>query len=169
MSEGPRPVSEQNHLRRRLDRLVGRARLALWWEEAWPRLWLPLAIVILFFTVSWFGLWLDTPPLWRAVGLGLFGLALILSFWPLARLRQPQRSQALDRLDRDAGLRHGPARALDDTIALGSSDAGSRALWDLHRKRASDAIDRLRVTPPRPDMPKRDRYALRAASLLAVI
>ncbi|MBM6595486.1 TIGR02302 family protein [Microvirga pudoricolor] len=168
MSEGPRPGSGPNHLQKRLDRLVGQARLALWWEEAWPRLWLPLAVGVLFLTASFFGLWLETPPLWRAVGLGLFGLALLVSLWPLARLPKVRRGQALDRLDRDAGQRHGPARALDDSLALGSSDAGTRALWDLHRRRAEASLGTMRVTPPRPDMPRRDRYAFRAAGLLAL-
>jgi len=179
MAESPNPVIRPNaeaegrsgpdRVYSRLESLVGRTRLALWWEHAWPLAWLPLAIILAFLTSSWLGLWLEASPPMRAVGLALFAAALALSVWPLARLRVPGRASALDRLDRDAGLRHGPARALDDTLALGSGDAGSRVLWDLHRKRASAAIDRLRVTPPRPDMPKRDRYAFRAASLLAVI
>ena len=39
---------------------------------------------------------------------------------------------------------------------------GSRALWDLHRKRAQAAVERLRVAAPRPGMARRDRYAARA-------
>src|SRR5690606_27994276 len=66
-------------------------------------------------------------------------------------------------------LNHGPARVLDDTLALGSNDVGSRALWTLHRRRAEEAIARMRVAPPRPDMPKHDRYALRAAGVLALV
>jgi uncharacterized protein (TIGR02302 family) len=179
MAESPNPVTRStpetdgrrapDRLQGRLEGLVARARLALWWERAWPLAWLPLAIVLVFLTSSWLGLWLDASRPMRIAGLALFTLAFALSLWPLARLRLPERGSALDRLDRDAGLRHGPARALDDTLALGSGDAGSRALWDLHRKRAADAIGRLRVTAPRPEMPKRDRYALRAASVLAVI
>src|SRR5215212_8718342 len=179
MAESPNPTSRPSadsegrtgpdRLQDRLERLVSHARLALWWERAWPRAWVPLAIVLAFLTSSWLGLWLDASAPMRAVGLLLFAAAFTLSLWPLLRLRLPGRANALDRLDRDAGLRHGPARALDDTLALGTGDAGSRVLWDLHRKRASEAIARLRVTAPRPEMPKRDRYALRAASILAVI
>ncbi|HEU6441477.1 MAG TPA: TIGR02302 family protein, partial [Microvirga sp.] len=84
-------------------------------------------------------------------------------------LRMPSRTRALDRLDRDTGLPHGPARVLDDSLALGSSDPGTRALWSLHRRRAEEAIARMRVAPPRPDMPRRDRYALRAAGILALV
>lgn len=169
MSEGPNPSPAQSNLSKRFGRLVTHARWSLWWEDAWPRLWLPLAIILLFLTLSWFGLWLDTPPLWRGIGIALFATAFLISLWPLVRLRMPSRTRALDRLDRDTGLTHGPARVLDDSLALGSSDPGTRALWSLHRKRAEDAVGRMRVAVPQPDMPRRDRYALRAAGILALV
>ncbi|MCB5177693.1 TIGR02302 family protein [Microvirga lenta] len=169
MSEGPNPVSTRSELDKRFARLVGRARWSLWWEQAWPRIWLPLAIVGLFLTLSWFGLWLDASPFWRSVGLSAFALAFLVSLWPLLRLRWPSRTSALDRLDRDTGLKHGPARVLDDNLALGSGDLGTRALWALHRKRAEETVSRMRVAPPSPDMPRHDRYALRAAGLLALV
>ena len=151
MSEGQNPTPGRSHPNQRFGRLVSHARWSLWWEEAWPRLWLPLAIVLAFFTLSWLGLWLDASPLWRTIGLGLFAAALLLSLWPLARLRLPSRTRALDRLDRETGLTTGPARVLDDTLALGSADPGTRALWALHRKRAEDAIGRMRVGLPQPE------------------
>lgn len=169
MSEGPNPTPGRDTLNQRFGRLVAHARWSLWWEEAWPRLWLPLAIVLLFLTLSWLGLWLDMPLLWRTVGLGLFTAAFLLSLWPILRLRLPSRTRALDRLDRETGLATGPARVLDDTLALGSSDPGTRALWALHRRRAEEAVGRMRVGLPRPDMPRRDRYALRAAGVLALV
>ncbi len=169
MSDGPNPTPGQSHLNQRFGRLVSHTRWSLWWEEAWPRLWLPLAIILLFFTLSWLGLWLDMPVLWRTIGLGLFTAAFLLSLWPLLRLRMPSRTRALDRLDREAGLTTGPARVLDDSLALGSADPGTRALWALHRKRAEEAVGRMRVGLPRPDMPRRDRFALRAAGLLALV
>ncbi len=187
MSDGPRPApgastttsSESASLggrrlaqplwRQRLDRLVGLARAALWWERAWPALWLPLAVLIAFLTLSWLGLWLDLPPEGRRVGLILFGVAAVLSFWPLIRVAWPGRTAGLDRLDRDSGLRHGPARALEDTLALGKEDVGSRALWELHRRRAQEAVDRLRLAPPHPNMAGRDRFALRAAGVVALV
>jgi len=169
MSEGPNPFPTQSPLDRRFARLVGRARWSLWWERAWPRIWLPLAIVGLFLTLSWFGLWLDATPVWRGAGLSAFALAFLVSLWPLLRLRWPSRMNALDRLDRDTGLNHGPARVLDDKLALGGGDLGTRALWALHRKRAEEAVSRMRVAAPSPDMPRHDRYALRAAGLLALV
>ncbi|NNC00828.1 DUF4175 family protein, partial [Corallococcus exiguus] len=136
---------------RRLEPFVTRARLAILWERAWPRIWVPLSVVALFLAASWFGLWLALPPVGRMAGVGLFALLFLISFWPLARVRRPARANALDRIDRDSGLRHGPARALDDSLALGTADAGTQALWELHRKRAEAALADLRVAPPRPD------------------
>ncbi|HKH35075.1 MAG TPA: TIGR02302 family protein, partial [Beijerinckiaceae bacterium] len=155
--------------KQRLDRLVRIARAALWWERAWPAIWLPLAVVILFLTASWLGLWLDLSPRGRQIGLFLFALAALASLWPALRLRWPGRSAGLDRLDRDAGLQHGPARAIEDTLALGHGDVGSRALWELHRKRAQTAVEKLRVAAPRPGMVRRDRYAARGAALVALV
>lgn len=152
----------------RLDRLVRGARLALWWERAWPAIWLPLAVGIAFLVVSWLGLWLDLAPRSRQVGLALFALAALLSLWPALRLRFPGRNAALDRLDRDAGLPHGPARVMEDSLALGRDDPGSRALWELHRRRAQAAAAKLRLAAPRPGMARRDRYALRGAALVAL-
>ncbi len=169
MSEGPNPSPADTPLNRRFGRLVTHARWSLWWEEAWPRIWLPLSIILLFLTLSWFGLWLDAAPIWRTTGLALFAAAFILSLWPILRLRMPSRTSALDRLDRDTGLTHGPARVLDDTLAIGTGDTGTRALWALHRKRAEEAIGQMRVATPRPDMPRHDRYALRAAGVLALV
>ncbi len=155
--------------RARLERLVERARLALWWEELWPRLWLPLSVIGLFLIVSFLGFWNEIPPHWRLFGAGFFGLLLLASCVPLAFSRRPARNRALDRLDHDSGIRHGPARALDDSLALGAQDPGAIALWDLHRRRAEASIAKLRVDPPRPDMPRRDRYALRAVGILALV
>ena len=161
-----RPADEP--VRQRLDRLVENARLTLLWEGAWPALWRPLGVLIVFLTLSWLGLWLETTPAERMAGMAAFAAAFAASLWPLFRIRRAERRAALDRLDRDTGLKHGPARALEDTIALGESDAGSRALWDLHRRRAQAAVAGLRLAAPRPHMPARDRYAVRAAGLVAL-
>ncbi|RVU20169.1 TIGR02302 family protein [Methylobacterium oryzihabitans] len=164
----PGPAADR-HLRARLDRLVALAGRAALWEQAWPVLWRGLAVVLVFLTVSWLGLWLDASPLLRMAGLGLFVLALLAALFPLVRLRTGSRAQALARIDRDAGLRHGPARALEDTLAIGQGDPATRALWDLHRRRAAAAVNALRVGLPSPGMARRDPFALRAGCLLAAV
>ncbi|ACL56670.1 TIGR02302 family protein [Methylobacterium nodulans] len=160
---------DQRDLSRGLDRLVVRAGRVTAWEQAWPILWRGLAVLLVFLAASWLGLWLDAPPSWRMAGIGLFAVALLAALLPLLRLRPLTRPQALARIDRDAGLRHGPARALEDTLALGTQDPATRALWELHRRRAAQALDRLKVSAPRPGMVRRDPYALRAGALIAAV
>src|SRR6478735_4212761 len=86
MSEGPAEMGAPSQAATRFGQLVARARQALALERTWPLLWLPLAVVLLFLTLSWFGLWLDLGPTGRKVGVGLFAVAFLASFWPLTRL-----------------------------------------------------------------------------------
>ena len=86
--------SGQTIFQRRLEQLVSRAKWALWWERAWPILWLPITILLVFLTVSWLGIWLDATPLSRTAGLALFTAAFLISLWPLVRLRFPGRPSA---------------------------------------------------------------------------
>jgi uncharacterized protein (TIGR02302 family) len=170
LTRGSAPTtSPDNPARARLDALVAGSRRALLWERAWPALWAPLAVLLAFLVASWLGLWLDLPVLWRQIGLTLFGLALLASLYPLLRVRPAARDAALDRLDRDSAAGHRPARSYEDNLALGAGDPASRALWELHRKRAEAAIARLSVAPPHPNMPRRDPRAFRAAALLAAV
>jgi uncharacterized protein (TIGR02302 family) len=158
----------------RLDRLVAQARAAAVWEQAWPVLWRGLGVGLLFLILSWSGLWLDVTPLWRQIGLGILAVLLVGALLPLAHLGRPGRRAALARLDREAAardpaLRHGPASAAQDTLAVGAADAGSQALWALHQRRAAQAVAALRVGLPRPGMTRRDPFALRAGLTVAAI
>jgi len=154
----------------RLKRLRRRAELTLVWEGIWPPLAFAGAVVALFLAASWFGLWFETPPLARAVALGLFALALLAALAPLVQLRWPERARALGRLDRDAEIAHRPASALEDSLANAGDDPATRALWALHKERLAREVGRLSVKPPSPHVAARDPYALRfAAVLLALV
>ncbi|MCJ2018221.1 TIGR02302 family protein [Methylobacterium sp. E-065] len=155
-----------------LDRLVARARVADLWEQVWPILWRGLAVALLFLIVSWSGLWLDLSPLGRQVGLSILAVLLVVALQPLIHLRRIERRSALTRLDREAALRdpslrHGPASTAQDSLAVGAADAGSRALWDLHQRRAARDVAGLRIGLPRPGMVRRDPFALRAGLIVA--
>lgn len=158
----------------RLDRLVAQARVASLWEQAWPVIWRGLGVVLLFLVLSWAGLWLDLAPLWRQIGLGVLALLLVGALLPIAHLARPDRRVALARLDREAAardpaLRHGPASAAQDSLAVGAADPGSRTLWALHQRRAAQAVASLKVGLPRPGMTRRDPYALRAGIVVAAV
>ena len=177
MSEADRTNSvsddRQGEARRRLDRLVARARAAGLWERAWPVLWRGLGVALAFLAVSWLGLWLDLSPLGRMVGLGLFALLFVAALLPALRLRSLSRREALARIDREAarqgGSAHDPASSIEDTLAVGQSDPVTRALWALHQSRAAAAVARLKAGHPRPHMPGHDPLALRAGILVATL
>lgn len=177
MSEAERTISvsddRQGEARRRLDRLVGRARAAGLWERVWPVLWRGLGVALAFLAVSWLGLWLDLSPLWRMVGLGLFAVLFVAALLPAFRLRALSRREALARIDREAarqgGSVHDPASSIEDTLAVGQSDPVTRALWALHQSRAAAAVARLKAGRPRPHMPGHDPLALRAGILVAAL
>jgi uncharacterized protein (TIGR02302 family) len=166
MKAGDRTTSD---IRRGLDGLVRGARRAILWERVWPLLWWPLGVALLFLASSWLGLWTELPTIGRQAGLAVFALLLLASLWPLRAVALPDRRGALDRIDRDSGGGHRPARTIEDSLALGSEDAGSRALWELHRRRAEARLSTLSVAPPRPGMARRDPWALRAAGIAATV
>ena len=155
-------------IRPHLDQLARRASLVLVWERAWPVLVAVLVVVAVFLTVSWLGLWLELPGWARVAGLGLFGAALAWCLSGLARLAPPSRAQTLSRLDRDSGVGHRPATALEDRLANPGSDPATRALWALHQQRLRAQAARLKVAAPAPRIAARDKYALRAAALVAL-
>ena len=152
-----------------LDRLARRATWVLVWERLWPVMAALFVVFAAFLAVSWLGLWLEVPWFVRIGGVALFAAALLYVLAGLARLSRPSRLQVLSRLDRDSGLEHRPASALEDGLANPGSDPATRALWALHRQRMQALADRLKVALPAPRLVERDKYALRAAALVALV
>ena len=152
-----------------LDRLAARAGLAMAWEQVWPVAVMLLTLLAVFLTISFLGLWLETPRWGRILGVAIFGVLALGTLASLARFRAPSRAQKLARLDRDSGLPHRPATAMEDQLANASDDPATRALWELHRARMERAAQALTLRLPSPRMVERDRYALRACALLAMV
>ena len=139
----------------RLDRLAARAGLVLGWERLWPALAALLTLGGLFLAVSFFGLWLDVPRWGRILGVLAFSTALVAILAPVLRFRPASRGETLARLDRDSGLPHRPATALEDQLANASDDPATRMLWDLHRRRMEQAASALRLALPSPRLVER--------------
>lgn len=155
--------------RKPFEGLVGRARLAIAWERAWPRLAVPLGVAFLFVATAWFGAFEALPFSGRIVLLGVFVVAGLASLYGLAGLRAPSVADGLRRLDRDAGVAHRPATALSDTLATAPDDPVSQALWAAHRRDAERKARSLRLAMPSPGLPGLDRYAVRIGVVLALV
>ena len=120
MNEGPGAAPVASQAVSRFGNLIARARQALAIERVWPLLWLPASVVLVFLTLSWFGLWLDLSAPARMFGRRSFCCAtgrLVLAAGPVASAHA--RGDP-GRIDRDTGLGHSPAHALVDTLAIGT-------------------------------------------------
>jgi uncharacterized protein (TIGR02302 family) len=153
----------------RLEQLAAKARAILLFERAWRIALPPLVVLGFFVCVSWTGLWLDAPRWARGLGVLTLALGLVIALLPLGKFRMPSRKEALDQIDRVSGLASHPASVIDDRLGNGTSDPTTRALWNLHRRRAEQAVALLRTGGPSPRMVDLDIYALRAAVLVALI
>jgi uncharacterized protein (TIGR02302 family) len=154
-----------------LETALARSARALLAERA-LRLCAALATLALFFlALSWLGLWRALPAEARMAGVGLFGFAaLFLTAREIAR-GLPRRRAAAARLDAGAQGALRPAASLDDTLAGAQAgvDPATAALWALHRKRLAATLRNTPIAPPRPGLPERDPFALRAFALVAAV
>ena len=73
--------------RSQLGGALRRARWTIFWERLWPALARLAAVVGLFLTVSWLGVWLWLPPLARAAGLAAFAIVALAAIIPFLSLR----------------------------------------------------------------------------------
>ena len=71
-------------------------------------------------------------------------------------------ADGLRRLDHASGLRHRPATALVDALAVMPSNSYSLVLWNAHVERARAAAQTFKAGWPSPRVAGRDPYALRA-------
>ena len=152
-----------------LGTALRRARWTIFWERVWPALARIATVAGIFLTLSWLGLWLYLPPLGRAIVLFAFAILAVASLVPLVRLRVPAAAEGLSRLDRGSGLRHRPATAIADELAVTPQDPYSLALWKNHLERTLAAARSFKAGWPSPRLSASDPYALRGLVLIAVI
>ncbi len=144
-------------------------RFAIAFERLWPLL-LPLLLTgALFVSVSWLGLFRVVPEAVRIGLLALFAVAALAALYPLRFFRMPA-ARAIDRrIERANRLEHAPVSAQTDRL-VGPADDFSDALWREHQRRMAEKLDRLSGDMPRPRIPERDPWALRAlVGLLLVV
>ena len=152
-----------------LARALNRTRWSMLWERLWPALAALATVFGLFLVVSWLGVWLLLPPLGRAAGVAAFAAMVVAALVPVIRVRMPGVPDGLRRLDRESGLRHRPATAVADALAVTPKDPYALALWNAHLERAQHAVRSFKAALPSPRIARRDPYALRGLVLLGCI
>ena len=123
-----------------------------------------LAVVALYFSFSWFGIFRIVPDWFRLLLLGLFGLGFIASLWPLFRFTPPSRAEIDTRLEAENRIANQAIATQDDRIE--ADDPFARALWEEHRRRMAGKIGALETGIPRSSLPQRDPWGLRVALAL---
>lgn len=141
----------------------------MWWEDLWPRLWPPLSLAAVFFGLAFADLLPGLHPALHLAILAGFALAFAATVVRgLRGLRWPSRAATRRRLERESDLEHRPITTLEDSLA-GDEDPAAAALWQRHQFRAAAAAARAQAGPPRPDVGRRDPWALRVAAALALV
>jgi uncharacterized protein (TIGR02302 family) len=169
MAEPTAPTTDDPDLDRRIRRALLGARLSGAFEAVWRAAIVPVWLAGLLIGLVWLGLRDLLPgPAGAAIVWAIAALSGAAAIRAALRLRRDlaaawARPTALGRVERATGLADRALSALDDHLADPEAPPTTRALWAAHRRRAAAAIGRLRVGAPRPDLPRRDRLALRPA------
>jgi uncharacterized protein (TIGR02302 family) len=142
------------------------ARLVLFLERLVPRVLPPLAVLALFLSAAWLGVFRIELDLLRWLAAAAFAFAFLISLVPLARIRWPQPDEADRLLEERNNLQHQPVGVQEDEPAFDTPFA--RALWKEHQIRMAERIAALDAGLPRPDIARHDRFALRAVPALLV-
>lgn len=137
-------------------------------ERALPILLPIFGLIALFLTLAWLSAFEALEPGGRmALTLALFAGMGLLAL-PLLKLRWPDRAEITRRLDRSKPEFHRPLATLADTPAA-KDDPIAAIFWAAHRARAEKAQAALKAEVADPRLREKDRYALRAAALLALV
>ena len=167
-SKGPmteRPVFSERNLAFRLASSRAMTCAAILVERGWPLVLPALAVLALFLSAAWFGLFPRLPEGVRLAVAGAFGLAFLACLYPLRFFRPPAAAEVDRRIEAANALRHAPLQVQADRPS-GHDSAFSQALWREHQKRMAARLDRLGPDVPRPGVPVRDPWALRAVAAL---
>ncbi|MEA2780323.1 MAG: hypothetical protein QOK29_1867, partial [Rhodospirillaceae bacterium] len=145
-------------------------RLAILWERAWPQFLPAAGLAGLFLAIAFFDLLPQLDPDLHVAVLAGFALGFVFLLWHgFRRIRLPDALVARRRLEIVNDLPHRPLAALDDQLAGGGNDPVTAGLWELHRRRLSTQLGRLRIGWPRPGLVRRDPFALRGLVMLLLL
>ncbi|MGN6467470.1 MAG: TIGR02302 family protein [Rhizobiaceae bacterium] len=168
MADTPAATEFHTGIFARLTRTRWTTRAVMLVERGWP-LVLPILMVVgLYLSASWFGVFRIAPD-WLRIALAvLFGLAALAALWPLRAFAMPTEAEIDRRIERANRLEHTPVLVQTDRPG-GNPDDFSVALWREHQRRMAEKLASISTDAPRPNMPERDPWAVRAAVALVFV
>jgi uncharacterized protein (TIGR02302 family) len=153
---------------RRVDRRYWMSAIGLILETLLPAALPALGVICAFVILGWLGTFSALEPHARLALTAFFGLALIVLAHPLLAVRLPAREAIERRLDRSRPDLHRPLATLADRFSS-TGDPVAAALWQAHRRRAEAAAASLHTEASDPNLRSKDRFALRAGAIIALI
>ena len=168
MTQTPEPAANTS-LSRAFARKVRLSKFALFFEGLWPRLWLLIALALVFVALSFLNVWPYLTEIQHIALLSLFAAAALAAAVYALRVPWPTREQAIRRIERRSDVPHRPASSYEDTLSSGGEHPETKALWSAHRERLARAIARLRVGNPSPRADRFDPLALRLLAVLLLV
>jgi uncharacterized protein (TIGR02302 family) len=156
--------SEQNN---QLDRKIDLQRGLLLWESLWHRVQKPLLVVGVTVGVVASGA-LDWFPKWVGlVSLGLLVVAFLYSLIDLLGLKFAGRLVAMRRMEQHSTIGHRSLSSHDDNLVAEGRDENTQALWEEHKRRQLQALENVKLSPPKSAWRLFDPLALRVPVALA--
>lgn len=150
-----------------------RLRLGTFLSVAFERLWplvLPLILLAaLFISLGWFGLFALMPRWLHIAVLGLFAFAGLAALYLPFRFRLPSEEDVTARIEAVNELVHEPLAVQSGHMAAGTNDPFAVALWREHQRRMAEKLKNLQSGLPRPRVPERDPFGLRALVALTFV
>ena len=153
----------------KIRRLRLRACLVMGFERLWPLVLPIILLVALFVSAAWFGLFALLP---RALHIGvlvIFGSASLIALALPLRFRAPTADEITRRLEAVNNLAHEPLAVQTSRLATATDDPVAQALWREHQRRMAERLTHLHAGLPRPHIPERDPFALRAIVALLFV
>ena len=139
------------------------ARATLLLEYFWPTLWPVTALIALFATAALLDVFSYLPAwLHGLIVLGMLFAVFAGLYRAVMRMPRLGTEAARHRIETDSALAHRPLAALDDKLAIGTSDPIALGLWQAHLRRMAAQSEALRLRLPRAGLVGRDGWGLRA-------
>jgi len=129
--------SRNENLRKKAGGLIRRAQLYLYWEQYSPVFARAALILGIFLIGAFAGLWQWIGDPWRLILLVAALVYSTLAFLKARKLKRPNRSAAMRRVETDNDVTHRPLDTLFDRPAI--SEAG----WDEHYSRSEAKVEKL--------------------------
>ena len=138
-------------------------------ERLWNRLWPVTSLTLFFISLSLVNIPIIFGAVWHLLFLAIFAVALIATFLRAGtHFSLPTRKAVERRMEKTGGLSHRPLETLHDSPAK-KLPKEAMSLWQKHIQKTAEAIGKIKIYWPRPNVSTNDRWALRYTAVIFLV